>query len=386
MKEKYIGVSTNIATKITVIPTGGTYLSLKTERGLRPPDISNEDELRIAMSKLEEVIERGLRYLELSDKVDVEVVKPPFMIDSTDLTKDNMFELLSLVKSELSNKDAVIVLHGTDTLAFEASFLSFFLDHEIHKSKRVIITGAIAPLLDPSEGVYAENNLLSSILVAQGALKGVYVVFHDKVILGTRAVKYKALDVDLNGEMRNHHDAFISSNVEEIARVNLEMKIVVVNMGIWNAYNNCLASTEGYTMELEDRIARVTIFPGMREEVLKSLISSKIEEFNVRGIIIDSYGTGGIPKHLVKALEMITRSGIPVLVTTQVLDPVVLLEKYVVGMRLKEIGGEIYSSLDMTRETATIKFMWALAQRDENKRREIMTKAFRFESVLACKH
>ena len=371
-------------TKVAVIPTGGTYLSLKTERGLRPPDISNKDELGIAMSKLEEVIEKGLQYLRLDDKVDVEVIEPPFMIDSTDLTKDNMFELLSRVKSELSNKDSVIILHGTDTLAFEASFLSFFLDHEIHKSKNVVITGAMAPLLDPVEGVYAEKNLLSSLLVAQSGLKGVYVVFHDKVILGTRAVKYKALDVDLNGEIRNHHDAFTSSNVKEIARVSLETKNVIVDESVKRRYMDCLVSTKGYDMELEDRIVRITIFPGMREEVLKLLILSKVGEFNVRGVIIDSFGTGGIPKHLVKALDAIAKSGIPVLVTTQVLDPIVLLEKYAVGMRLREIKGEIFSSLDMTRETASIKVMWALAQKSEERRGEIMMKAFRFESILAC--
>ena len=132
---------------------------------------------------------------------------------------------------------------------------------------------------------------------------------------------------------------------------------------------NSLLPTENFNPEFNTNIAKVKLFPGMKPELLESL------SHHYHGIVIETYGTGGIPKYLLKTVEKMAHRGTKILITTQVAYPYVDLVEYEVGIRLNNIPN-VYNSMDMSREAAVTKFMWSLSQKDPS---SVMNRCYRFE-------
>jgi len=347
--------------RVELIITGGTFSQVRDEATgvLRTPRTREEVDY-VKRRVLDVLRERGL----LSN-VDV-YPHIPYVIDSTDLEPAHIYTLYSHIVS--SSADGFVIIHGTDTLAYTAAALSFLLPLGVLKSKSIAITGSMKPLQDPDTD--AVKNLVDAFVSVVSGVKGLHVVFNGKIIAGTRASKVRVKTV--RGKTADTEvDAFDSVNAEPLGRI--EGDKVVLNRDLYEEYLESLLPTDGLRPELNTGIAVLKFFPGMSGEVIEVLA----QRFS--GLVLESYGLGGVPKYLFEAVRKSAELGRRILVLTQVAYPYTDLGEYEVGARLRGLLN-IYEAGDMTREAAIMKFAWALAQEDPD---AVMKRCYRFECRAA---
>jgi L-asparaginase len=317
--------------RILILTTGGTIVSLKTVDGLKP---HNEEMKTVLYNKI----------LPLMGDYDV-TIKPIFNKDSSNIIPSDWIIAWDFISSHIDDYDGIVILHGTDTMSYSAAMISFMF---IGVKKPIVLTGSQVPIdFDGSDGV---NNLKDAIIAAgDSRLSGVYVVFHDKIIKGTRAYKSSSIN----------HDAYISCNypyvgvikdgrvfiTEEYKKMEqLETKTIRSNYQI---------NKESYQIP---KVFMLKMVPGIDGEIF-----DYIKEKNYQGVVIEGYGLGGMPvldTLLLDKMESLILSGIPVLMSTQCIYDGVNLDTYEVGVTANRIG--IVSTYDMTPDAAYTKLMWIL--------------------------
>ncbi|MBI4181343.1 MAG: asparaginase [Candidatus Aenigmarchaeota archaeon] len=318
---------------VSIIATGGTIASGTGEKGLKP------------------TYQLGEMLSELPGLDELAVIRPHQLMnkDSSDMTPEDWVRIAVQAYKELQLADAVVITHGTDTMAYTSSMLSFMLRN---LDKPVILTGSQRPWAEPRSD--AKTNLLDAVRVAVQAadhrLRGVYIVFHGKIIKGCRVKKSKYLE-------HSELDAFDTINYPLIGLVK----------DTHLAVNPLLAMSpqaEGGEPALDTRIDKrilmLTLTPGFDPTLLDSLRD------RYQAIIIQAYGLGNMPitgkAAMVPHMKAWLDEGKIVAVTSQACYETDL-NQYETGRRFLELG--IIPTLDMTQEAAYTKMMWALGQANE---------------------
>lgn len=322
--------------------TGGTIASVSGEDGLSP-SVSPPELIR-AVETLSENYRITCRNI--------------LNLDSSNIQSEEWQLIARSVFKVLPSCDGVVITHGTDTMAYTASMLTFMLEN---LQKPVILTGSQLPIASPLSD--AMNNLASAFAAADAVIPGVSVAFHHKIIRGCRAVKVRAMG----------YDAFAS--------VNAPLRAEIFANGI-RVYDRRPAPT-GKT-ELNDRLCNdvflLKLIPGTNPAIFDMLA-----KMPYRGIILEAFGAGGlhfIRRDLSEKIRMLVQNGVAVVVCSQCLYDSSDFSIYEVGRKILEAGA--IPAGDMTTEAAVTKLMWALGQTSSPELlREIFAADFAGEITLS---
>ncbi len=307
--------------RVCLIHTGGTITMTKNAEGVLEPGSLREHILQYVPS--------------IQDIAEIDHVVL-FQLDSSDINPKHWSQIAAAIGERYHQYDGFVILHGTDTMAYTATALSFMLGN---LSKPVIITGAQLPISEiGSDGV---NNLLNSVRFACESLSEVAIMFGHRLIRGNRAKKMS----------QTHFDAFESPNIASLAKLGTELKLedhVIVRRS-----NELQLHTK-----LVTDVAFIKIFPGISNEFILGMIPTR-----TKAVIMEAYGTGNFPlgeDGIQQAIDAISHQGIITVIATQCIYGAVEYEKYQGGFFAKQHGA--LSAHDMTSEAALIKLMWVLGQ------------------------
>ena len=305
--------------KILLVTTGGTIASIAGGEGLEPHR-SN-------------VMERELELLRTYYDISVLDV---MCLDSSNITPTEWQLIARTVFENRSSYDGIVVSHGTDTMAYTASAVTYMLSNI---DKPVVFTGSQLPLADMlSDG---PDNLRTAFAMAASGNPGVFLAFDRKVMLGCRSVKIRA----------SGFSAFQSINARYAARVTNQG--LVVDSRVLPQVTGAPA----LKADISRDVFLLKLTPGLNPSVFEMLTA-----MGYKGIVIEAFGLGGV-NVLHKGLRGIRRAvedGISVVVTTQCLYDSANLQVYQVGNKLLELG--VIPGGDMTTEAAMTKLMWAIGQ------------------------
>lgn len=265
---------------------------------------------------------------------------PLFFEDSSDLNHTHWNTLAECIHTHYHAFDGFVVIHGTDTMAFTASALSFALKH---LTKPVVFTGSQVPLASIRSD--ARRNLINSIEIATSNLQEVVICFNDHVYRGNRATKLSIGDFD----------AFGSPNLPPLATIGLEVKLNVEPKETIQPF--CIEP------HFSNELLVLTVFPSLDISYLLNLDLTKL-----KAIIVRSFGCGNIPTKgrysILPFLEKCTNYGVVVAMISQADYDAVDLSKYAAGRKIAEAGA--ISCGDMTLEASLTKMMWLLSQHKNN--------------------
>ena len=265
-------------------------------------------------------------------------------IDSSNMKPSNWIEIGTIIEDNYKNYDGFVILHGSDTMSYTASALSFMLEN---LSKPVIFTGSQLPIGDLRTD--AKENLITSIQIAslvennQPVVQEVGLYFEYKLYRANRTTKINA----------EHFEAFDSPNYPPLI-------ISGVNLSI--NYQSLLTAKKNKKLVVhkifEPNILLVKLFPGINKETINHLFSTP----NLKGMIFETYGSGNITneKWFLKALKTIIDKKIPVVNVTQCAGGSVDMNIYSTNVIYRNIG--IISGKDISTEAAVTKLMLMLGQ------------------------
>ncbi|MEG1572160.1 MAG: type I asparaginase, partial [Bacteroidales bacterium] len=267
------------------------------------------------------------------------------LIDSSDMGPEGWIEIAEVIEKNYTVYDGFVVLHGTDTMAYTASAMSFMLQN---LTKPVIFTGSQLPIgVLRSDG---KDNLINAFEMAatvdekeKPMVPEVCVCFENKLYRGNRITKQSA----------EYFNAFVSGNYPSLAKLGVHIK--------WHRHL-ILSNRDCLPFKVNKRICQdillVKIYPGMTEDTLKALVSIP----NLKGIVLESYGSGNAPTvaWFSKLLAQAIARGILIINVTQCVEGSVEMGKYAASTALKEIG--VINGYDITTESALTKMMMLLGQ------------------------
>lgn len=272
------------------------------------------------------------------------------LIDSSDAQPEFWIDLARLIKKEYANYDGFVVLHGTDTMSFTASALSFMLEN---LEKPVVFTGSQLPIgMLRTDG---KENLISAVEIASAAdeqgrpiVPEVTVFFDSHLYRGNRTIKYSA----------ENFWAFRSENAPALADTGIHIKYNIDEIRYPKQYGNPLKISE----TLDTDVAILKIFPGMRENMVRALFATE----GLRAVILETFGSGNAPtqKWFLDIISEADRRGLIIMNITQCIAGCVDMEAYATGIELKKMG--VVSGYDSTLEAALAKLFYLMGKYADN--------------------
>ena len=275
-------------------------------------------------------------------------------IDSSNVDIEHWRLIGRIIQDQYTNHDGFVVLHGTDTMAYTASALSFMLEG---LSKPVVFTGAQLPISEPRSD--ARENLITALDIASARQEGIPLVpevciyFDYALLRGNRSKKVESMQFD----------AFDSGNYPPLAKAGVKID-----------YNfSVIRSTPRSTsLELRDtfetNVAILKLFPGVNRQVVNAILT--IPE--LKAVVVETYGSGNAPTlpWLIEELQIAIERGIILLNISQCPGGRVLQGRYETSKRLQQIG--VISGADMTTEAAVSKLMLLIGQYGAERTRELI--------------
>ncbi len=276
--------------------------------------------------------------------LDIKTVSFSPPLDSSEMGPEMWIRLALTIEEHYDSFDGFVVLHGTDTMAYSASALSFLLEN---LGKPIIFTGSQLPIgMLRTDG---RENLITSIEIAAAeindapAVPEVCVFFQNKLFRGNRTTKYNV----------EYFNAFRSENYPPLAEsgINIEFNYHAIN------YPYGDRKLKVYK-EMDNNVAILKIFPGIKGNLLKRVFSTG----GLKGVIMETYGAGNAPtaSWFISEIEKAVERDILIVNVSQCTTGSVDMNKYNTGKRLQEAG--VLSGYDMTTEAAVTKLMFLLAQ------------------------
>ena len=305
--------------KILLLTTGGTIASVPGGEGLEPHRSG--------------VMERELEQLRTYYDI---IVRDVMCLDSSNIRPEEWQFIAREVFENRAGFDGIVVSHGTDTMAYTASAVTYMLPNI---DVPVVFTGSQLPLADMlSDG---PDNLRTAFAMAAAGYPGVFLAFDRKVMLGCRAVKVRA----------SGFSAFESVNARYAAHVSnlglvVDQEVLPVCKG-----------EPSLKTDMSKEVFLLKLTPGLNPAVFDMLAA-----MGYKGIVIEAFGLGGF-NFLNRGLRGIRRcieDGVSIVVTTQCLYDSSDLRVYQVGNKMLDLG--VIQGRDMTSEAAMTKLMWAIGQ------------------------
>jgi L-asparaginase len=312
--------------RILILNTGGTISSVKTLHGYEPSP-------GYVSSALTDVLQ--LHHKDMPEYV-IKEYQP--LLDSSNMTLKEWNRIAADIADNYADYDGFIVFHGTDTMAYTASALSFMLEH---LGKPVIITGSQIPLSEVRND--AIDNVATSLwLCAHQPINEVCVYFNQRLLRGNRAQKISA----------QRFDAFDSPNFPHLATIGIDIQL---NHELLLAYPQKQFNLQPLSTHF---IANFRLFPGFATDVLDYLLNQPLH-----GLILETYGAGNAQNNdprFLQILEEACNRGVVIINCTQCQQGRVEMNQYATGYTLKKAG--LISGHDMTPEAAHCKLLYLLSK------------------------
>ncbi len=337
---------------VYILYTGGTFGMKTTEDGLTP-------------SSWQEIIDylpaiKNQTYFNYFSEIDFtfETLEP--VVDSSDITPDTWKRIATSIAEHYDTHDGFIVLHGTDTLAYSASALSYIFEN---LQKPVVLTGAQLPIFHPrTDGIV---NLSNAIYIAGyksfglACIPEVSICFNDDLLRGNRSVKTST----------NDFEGFSSPNYDNLAH--MEQNIAINEQLLNTSKDSNLKLLTAFS----DSVVNVTVFPGYNPKPLLDLVYSD----KLSGIVLKTFGAGNLPSNsqwdeLVTACE---EHNTIILATTQCPNGKIELGQYAASNVLQ--SKTVIDGYDITSEAALTKLMWVIGNYPLHERRAILAQNLRGE-------